>query len=108
MEVLSIWELIGKCRKLKEATGRQVWEELVKWMYYQFKSEHHINFGRFGNYGYKIEEKTGNKIPYLFLQEPYLKEIGLSPYSTSFILKPIVKMNKVAIAASSQNQVSKE
>lgn len=108
MEVVSIWELASRCRKLKEPTCRQVWEELVKWMYFQFKSEHHVNFGRIGNYGYKIEEKTGNKVPILFFNEAYLKEVGLSPHSSSFVLKPLVKINPAAIATSSQNAFTRD
>lgn len=53
-ETISIWDLAARCRKAKEAACRAAWEELVKWMYFQFKSEHHVSFGRLGNYGYKI------------------------------------------------------
>jgi hypothetical protein len=58
---------------VKLGVGVAIWGEFVKWAHYIFESERHIVFGRMGNYGYKIEEKSGKKIPFLFINEGFLK-----------------------------------
>lgn len=80
----------------------------MKWAYFIFESERHIVFGRVGNYGYKIEEKTGKKIPFLFLNERFLKENCLTPRFPSFVLKPLVKISSQAILKHLDEGLSEE
>jgi hypothetical protein len=80
----------------------------VKWAYFVFESERHIVFGRVGSYGYKIEEKSGKKIPFLFLNERFLKDNCLTPRFPSFVLKPLVKISPSAILKHLDEGLSEE
>lgn len=79
----------------------------MKWIFYQFKTDHHVNFGNIGSYGYKIEEKSKQKVPILFYNNAYLKEINLINVSHSFILKPLVKINIAIIASNCPREIDK-
>lgn len=94
----SIWGIISSCRKIKAELSRNMWLEIVKWIFYQFKSDHHVSFGKIGTYGFKIDDKTKQKIPILFYNKEYLKSIDLIPQNHSFILKPVLKINSNLIA----------
>lgn len=76
-------------------------------MYFQFQSDHHVSLGYIGNYGYKIEERTQQRIPILFFNNAYLKQLGLKNTSNSFILKPVIKINGVAIASKCPTHIDK-
>lgn len=67
-------------------------------MHFTFEQERHISFGKLGNYGYKIEEKSAKKIPFLFIAESFLKEHHLTNKYPSFVLKPTVKINIAVIS----------
>jgi hypothetical protein len=90
-------KLFSRLRKPKPEVSSLIWGEFVKWAYYIFESERHILFGRIGNFGYKIEEKSGKKIPFLFINDKFLKDHCLTCKFPSFVLKPILKVNAQAI-----------
>jgi hypothetical protein len=47
--------VIGLQKKIPHSNCKQIWEEFVKWAFFQFESERHISFGQIGDYGYKID-----------------------------------------------------
>jgi hypothetical protein len=51
----------------------KIWEALLKWMSFQFESERYVGFGRLGVYGYKIDSKSGHKVPFLYYSEIFCK-----------------------------------
>lgn len=101
-------EVLLSRQRLKPQIAFKVWTEFVKWSYFTFEQERHFSFGKIGNYGYKIEEKTGKKIPFLFISDNFLKDNDLTNRYRSFVLKPIVKINLAAISRHLDNAISEE
>lgn len=95
-------------KKIKPEIKTIIWQELVKWLYFQFKSDHHITFGKIGDYGYKFEEGSQQKIPILFFNSTYLKELCLINKHKSYVLKPLVKINYSAISQHFVDRFGKE
>lgn len=89
---------MSRQRRIKTVHSLAIWTEFVKWMHFTFEQERHISFGRIGNYGYKIEEKSGKKIPFLFMADSFLKQHHLTNKFPSFVLKPTVKINIAVIS----------
>jgi hypothetical protein len=89
--------LLSRQKKIKPEIAFTIWQEFVKWTHYVFEQERHISFGRIGNYGYKIEEKSGKKIPFLFITDTFLKENYLVSKYHTLILKPVMKINYQAV-----------
>ena len=100
--------LLSKQQKLKPQLASKIWAEFVKWSYYTFEQERHFSFGKIGNYGYKIEEKNGKKVPFLFISDSFLKQHNLTNRYRSVVMKPVVKINLQAIDRHLENTVSEE
>ena len=76
-------------------------------MSFQFESERYIGFGKLGIYGYKIDSKSGHKVPFLYYSEMFCKEHHFVYRGEVYPAKPVVKINYTAIAKH-LNDISKE
>lgn len=93
----SIERIFGFQERLQKQQFACIWEEVVKWLYFQFESSRHVTLAKFGDYGFKIEEKTNLKIPFLFFNETFIQKNSLVLKGKTFVLRPIVKVNFGAI-----------